>query len=296
MRVFITGASGWIGSAVVTEFLNAGHEVVGLARSDNSAAAVAALGAEVRRGDLEDLDGLRDAAQASDGVIHLGYSHDFSRMAAAAQTDRAVIEAIGAALSGSDRPLLIASGVLGLAAGRAGLEQDHPDPSLHPRIANAQAALDLVPRGVRSLVARFAPTVHGEGDHGFMATLVSIARERGVAGYLGDGANRWPAVHVLDAAHLVRLAVEDAPAGSVLHAIDEEGVPAQDIAAAIGRGLDLPVASIPAERATDHFGWIGGFFGADALTSNLATRQLLDWKPTGPELIADLDAGHYFGR
>ena len=213
MRYFVTGASGWIGSAVVAELLEAGHEVVGLARSDASAERVRALGADVHRGELDDLESLVAGAAASDGVVHLGYNHDFSRMGEAAQTDLAAINAIGGALEGTDRPLLIASGTLGLATGRVATEEDAADPSSHPRIAGAQAALGFAERGVRSIVTRFAPTVHGPGDPGFVAVLVAKARETGVAGYVGDGSNRWPAVHRLDAARLVRLAVEGAPAG-----------------------------------------------------------------------------------
>ncbi len=295
MRVFVTGASGWIGSAVVPELINAGHEVLGLARSDASADTVTALGAEVHRGGLDDPDSLRAGAEASDGVIHLAYVHDFSRMADAARTDRQAIDAIGAALAGTDRPFVIAAGTLGLAPpGEVGTERDEPDPSRHPRIANARATLAFAANGVRASVVRFAPTVHGAGDHGFVATLVDVAREKGVSGYVGDGANRWSAVHRFDAADLVRRVVEDAPAGSVLHAVAEPGLPTRAIAEAIGRGLDLPVVSVPAEQASDHFGWLGAFFAVDSQASNDLTRQLLGWQPTHPGLIEDLDAGHYF--
>jgi nucleoside-diphosphate-sugar epimerase len=294
MRIFVTGATGWIGSAVVPELLQAGHQVLGLARSDTAAAAVAALGAEVQRGDLDDLDSLRAGATAADGVVHLGYIHDFSRMGDAAQTDLAAINAIGATLEGSGRPFVIASGVLGLGSGRAATERDIPDSGAHPRIAGILAARSFVPRGVRVAEVRFAPTVHGPGDHGFVAALVGIAREKGASGYVDEGSNRWPAVHRLDAANLVRHAVDSAPAGAALHAVAEEGVPTRTIAEAIGRGLDLPVVSIPAERAGDHFGWIGRFFGTDAQASSSITRELFGWNPVHPGLIADLDAGYYF--
>ncbi|MDQ2956018.1 MAG: SDR family oxidoreductase [Actinomycetota bacterium] len=294
MRVFVTGASGWIGSAVVPELLNAGHQVLGLARSDSAAASLAALGAEVHRGGLDDPDSLHAGAAASDGVVHLAYNHDFSRMEDAAKTDRQAIETIGSALAGSDRPFVIASGVLGLADGRLATERDEPDPSAHPRVANARTALSFAGQGVRTSAVRFAPTVHGAGDHGFVATLVGIAREKGVSAYIGDGSNRWPAVHQLDAAALVRLAVLDAPAGSVLHAVAEEGVPARAIAETIGRHLDLPVVSVPADQAADHFGWLGRFFGTDCAASNELTRELLGWQPSHPGLIEDLEQGHYF--
>jgi nucleoside-diphosphate-sugar epimerase len=294
MRVFVTGASGFIGSAAITELLGSGHQVVGLARSDAAAATVEALGAQVLRGQLDDLDVLRAGAADSDGVVHMGYNHDFSDMAGAARTDLAVINAIGGVLEGSGRALVIASGTLGLNPGHVGTERDIPAPGGHPRMASATAAIALADRGVRSSVVRFAPTVHGPGDHGFIATLVAIARAKGVSGYVDEGANRWSAVHRIDAGALVRLAVTEAPAGSILHAIAEEGVPTREIAEAIGRGLSLPVVSVPSAQAMDHFDWLGRFFGADAPASNTITRELLGWQPTHQGLIADLDAGYYF--
>ena len=294
MRIFVTGASGFIGSAVVPELLRAGHQVTGLARSDASAAALTAAGAEVLRGDLTDLDSLRSGAAASDGVVHLAYNHDFSQMGVAAQTDRAALEAIGEALAGTDRPLVFASGVIGTTPGRTATELDSPPSGLHPRIATARAALSLASRGVRVVSVRFAPTVHGEDDHGFMHVLIDIARRKGVSAYVGDGENRWPAVHRLDAAILVRLALETGEAGTSLHAVAEEGVRIRAVADVIGRSLDLPVASVPAEEASEHFGWMGMFIGADSPVSSVLTRERTGWQPTHPGLIEDLDQGHYF--
>lgn len=294
MRIFVTGASGWIGSAVVPELIDAGHRVLGLARSDASAAAVAALGAEVQRGDLDDLDSIRAGAVASEGVVHLGYHHDFTRMEAAAATDRAVIDTVAEVLEGTGRPFFIASGMAGLASDGPATEETRPDPAVHPRVANSLAVLDLAGRGIRSGIFRFPPTVHGPGDHGFVARLVAIARERGSSAYIDEGANRWPAVHRLDAARLVRLAVDGAPAGSVLHVGAEDGVATRAIAEAIGRGLGLPIVSVPGDRAFDHFDWMAMFFGMDCAASSTATRAMLGWNPTHPGLIEDLEAGSYF--
>jgi len=296
MRVFVTGASGFIGSAVVPELIGAGHQVVGLARSDASAAALSAAGVEVQRGALEDLDSLRAGATASDGVIHLAFIHDFSDYEGAARTDLRAIETLGAALEGSGRPFVVTSGTLGFPAGRVGTEQDGLDPNspMAPRIPSALTAHAQVARDVRASVVRLAPSVHGEGDRGFVAALITIAREKGVSGYIGDGSHRWPAVHRLDAAQLFRLALEEAPAGSVLHGVADEGVPVRVIAEVIGRHLNLPVVAIAPKEAAEHFGWLNMFLTADIPASSALTRELVGWRPTHPGLIDDLDEGHYF--
>lgn len=297
MRVFVTGASGWIGSALVAELLGAGHDVVGLARSDASAAAVTAAGAQVHHGSLDDLDSLHQAAAESDGVVHTAFKHDIAfsgDFQGAAVADRRAVQAMGETLKNSDRPFVIASGLLGLRPGAVATEDFSPNEAASPRSATERWVLDLASEGVRSSAVRLSPTVHGAGDHGFVATLVQIARDRGFSAYLGDGDNRWPAVHRLDAAHLFRLALEDAPAGSALHGAAEEGVTTRIIAEAISRGLGLPVRSISADDADAHFGWLGPIFAMDAPASSTITRDLLGWTPTHPGLIADLDEGHYF--
>jgi len=297
MRVFVTGATGYIGSAVVRELLDAGHQVTGLARSDTAAAALTAGGADVHRGALEDHGSLRAAAATADGVIHLAFNNisETTDFAASCQIDLRAVETLGAALEGTGKPLVVTSGTLMLAMlGRLATEEDVSDPAV-PRVASENAAIALAERGVRSSVVRLAPSVHGEGDKaGFVPSLIGVARAKGVSAFVGDGSNRWPAVHRLDAARLFRLAVEAAPAGSRLHGAGEEGVPFRDIAEAIGRQLKLPVVSIAAEEAGDHFGFLSAMVSIDNPTSSALTRERLGWRPEGPALIPDIEKGHYF--
>lgn len=289
MRVFVTGATGFIGSSVISELTNAGHQVVGLARSDESAQALTAAGVEVHRGSLDDVASLREGASTADGVIHLAFNHDFENYAGAAETDRRAIEAFGDVLAESDRPLVVAAGIAGLPTDAT--EDDQPKPDL-PR-ASESTALPLAHRGVRVSIVRLPPTVHGDGDHGFVPRLIDIARDKGVSAYPRDGANRWSAVHRLDAATLFRTALESAPAGARLHAVAENGVPTRRIAEVIGEQLKLPVRSVPDDDVFGHFGWLGSFFAMDIAASSEVTRAQLSWTPTGPALLDDL-VRHYF--
>jgi nucleoside-diphosphate-sugar epimerase len=299
MRVFVTGASGHIGSAVTAELIANGHEVVGLARSEESAAKLEAAGAEVRRGSLDDLDGLQEAAAAADGVIHLAFKHELmatGEIDAAIAADMAATQAFGDALAGTDKPFVNTSGTLMLAMmdlGRTGTEEDRSPGGHRADVENA--TLDLAGRGVRSAVIRLSPLVHSHLDkHGFGPILIGFAREQGFAGYPGEGTNRWPAVDTRDAAALYRLAVEKAPASQILHGVGDEGVPLREIAEAIGRNAGLEVRSVPEEEIPAYFGFLAGFITLDGPTSNAITREVVGWEPTHPGLIADLDEGHYF--
>lgn len=296
MRVFVTGATGWVGSAVVQDLIEAGHQVLGLARSQAGAQALTAAGASAQHGDLEDFDSLRAGAAACDGVIHTAFRHDFSQFQANADLDRRVIEAIGDVLAGSNRPFVTTSGTLMVAMvapGRLGTEDDAPPASV-PRVPSELATLSLASRGVRSSVIRLPPSVHGDGDKGFMPRIIDIARESGVAAYIGDGANRWPAVHRQDAARVFRLALEKGEPGTRYHAIGDEGIPVRGLAEVIGRQLNLPTASKTPDEAPAHFGFLAMFLGLDAPASSALTRERLGWTPTERGLIADLQDGAYF--
>jgi len=291
MRVFLTGATGFVGSAIVPELLGAGHQVLGLARSEASAQALLAAGAEVHRGSLDDLDSLRRGAEAADGVIHTAFVHDFAAYEAAGQTDQRAIETMGAALAGSGRPLLVTAGLAGFSLGRPATEDDKP--AVLGRLSEP-AGLALAAQGVRASVIRLAASVHDRGDYGFVPTLISIARKTGVAAYVGDGLNHWPAVHRLDAARLYRLALERGAAGACYHGVADTGVALRDIAAIIGRHLNLPVVSKSPEEAAAHFGWMARFVGLDMPATSALTQQQLGWQPTHPTLLADLEQGYYF--
>ena len=293
MRIFLTGSTGFIGSRIVPELIGAGHQVLGLVRSEESAKKLA-TGAEAHYGTLEDLASLRRGTAAADGVIHTAFIHDFVDFAAASETDRRAIEAIGAELAGSPRPLIVCSGLAFLPQDRLATETDVPKVAGgYPR-RSEETALELVAQGVRGMALRLSPTTHGAGDHGFIHTLINIAREKGVAAYLGDGSNRWPAVHRFDAARLFRLALEQGTAGARYHAVAEEGVPMRDIAAVIGRHLHLPVVSKTADEAAEHFGWMARFVGLNMAASSALTRQQLGWEPSHATLLEDLEQGHYF--
>jgi nucleoside-diphosphate-sugar epimerase len=295
MRVFVTGATGFVGAAVVQDLLAAGHEVLGLARSEAGAAALAAAGTGVHRGSLHDLDSLRSGAAQADGVIHTAFIHDFADFAACCAQDRLAIETLGAALAGSARPLVVTAGLAGLAAGRLALESDLAPPvsSSYPRASEA-AVMALAEAGVHASVVRLAPSVHGAGDHGFVPMLIDLARAKGVSAYIGDGANRWPAVQRLDAARLFRRALERGARGERYHAIAEEGVAFREIAAVIGRRLGVPVVGMPAQEAADHFGWFAMFAGMDVPGSSAWTREMLGWDAQGSLLLEDVDSEYYF--
>jgi len=296
MKVFVTGATGFVGSAVVRELIHAGHEVLGLARSDAGAASLTAAGAEVHRGSMEELDSLQRGALAAHAVIHLAFNHDFSKFAENCETERRALEALGAALAGSDRPLIVTSGVALLRPGRLSNEEDIRTPDLpFPRVPEEMAA-SLLARGVRTSTVRLAPSVHGDGDHGFVPRLIAIAREKGVSAYVGDGLNRWPGVHRLDAARLYRLALEQGQAGARYHAVADEGVPFREIAGVIGRRLNLPVVSQSPEEAAGHFGWFAMFAGLDVPSSSQWTQKRLGWRPTGPDLLSDIDQPGYYAH
>jgi nucleoside-diphosphate-sugar epimerase len=290
MRVFLTGATGFIGTAVIRELLDAGHQVLGLARSDAGATALVALGAQVHRGDIEDLDSLRSGAAAADGVIHCAFNHDFSKYADNCEADRRAIEALGSVLAGSDRPLVVTSGTaMSLTPGRPAAEDDPPVPSaMLPRSASEEAAASLAARGVRVSIVRL-PQVHDRDKQGLVTMAISLAREKGVSAYVGDGANRWPASHRLDTARLYRLVLEKGSLGARYHAVAEEGVRVRDIAEVIGRRLNLPVVAKSPEEAAAHFGWLAVFASLDCPASSALTQQRLGWRPVQLGIISDLE-------
>src|SRR6201998_952549 len=292
MRIFVTGATGFIGSAIVKELIEAGYEVLGLARSDKGAASLARAGAKVHRGSLEDLESLRTGAAASDGVIHTAFIHDFNDYGPAVEADRRAIETIGTALQKSGRPMIVTSGLALLAPGRLATEEDAPSPNF-PR-KSEQTAMEFASRGVRASVVRLPFSVHGDGDHGFVPRLIQVAREKGTSAYIGDGLNCWPALHRLDAARLYRLGLAEGSTGVRYHGIGDEGIPAREIAEVIGRQLDLPVVSKSEEQAAEHFGWIGRFFGMGVVASSALTQNRLGWRPPHVGLVADLEHGIYF--
>jgi nucleoside-diphosphate-sugar epimerase len=293
MRLFVTGATGFIGSAVVRELIDAGHKVLGLARSDEGAKSLAAAGADAHRGSLDDLDSLRSGAAAADAVIHTAFIHDFSKFKENCDVDKRAIETLGGALAGSERPLIVTSG-LALAEGRLATEDDPPVPvsDSYPR-ASEHTAASLEKRGVRAIVVRL-PQVHDTTKQGLVTYTIQIARQKGVSAYIGEGRNRWAAVHVLDAAHLYRLALERGHAGARYHAVAEEGVPTREIAEAIADGLNVPAVSVAPEKAAEHFGWLAPFAGLNLAAASAQTREKLGWKPTGPGLLTDLKNARYF--
>jgi nucleoside-diphosphate-sugar epimerase len=296
MRVFVTGATGFVGSAVVHELINAGHQVLGLARSEAAAKLLIAAGAQVQRGDLEDLESLRIGAAITDGVIHTAFNHDFSKFQENCETDRRVIETLGSILVGSDRPLIVTSAIGILPHGHLATEETMPaaGSAAHPRAATEEAANSVAAQGVRISVIRLAPSVHGHGDHAFVPRLIHIAREKGISAFIGDGSNRWPAVHRLDAAHLFRLVLEKGIAGARYHAVAEEGVPFREIADVIGRQLNVPVVSKDSAEAAEHFGWFTHFAAMDIPASSQQTQEQLGWYPIHPKLIDDIDQPYYY--
>ena len=296
MKIFVTGATGFVGNAVVSELLGEGHQVLGLARSDESAQKLNAMGAEVQRGSLDDLESLRAGAAASDGVIHTAFNHDFENFAQCCEQDRRAIETMGGALEGSQRPIVVTSGIAALAPGRVATEDDSAEAQEKMMLRQSEAAaLQLAARGVRASTVRLPPSVHGDKDlHGFVPILIGIAREKGVSAYVGDGDNRWPAVHYLDAARLFRLALEKGATGAAWHGVADEGVPMREIATIIGRHLDVPVVSKTPDEGADHFGWMAMVVGLDAPASSAITREKLNWQPSHAGLVEDLEQGFYF--